>query len=250
VNILLQILFRGIAIYFITLVVIRVMGKREIGQLSIFDFAIILVIADILVSGLEDLESPFYYYILPIVALAIIQKIIAFLMLKIPMLREAFEGKDSLIIDDGKLDLKEMKKQNYNVDDLLTQLRLKNIRSLSELKYVILETNGEISVFKHSDFENNEESKKDEKDQSNTDSQNVSLVKGSGGSESTVSSSNEIYPFPLIVSGKVKRDNLDTLSLTEKWLEKQAKKKGKTIKDIMYGNYENGKLFIMPTKNS
>src|SRR5690554_3416041 len=196
------------------------MGKREIGQLSIFDFAIILVIADILVSGLEDLESPFYYYILPIVALAIIQKIIAFLMLKIPMLREAFEGKDSLIIDDGKLKIKEMKKQNYNVDDLLTQLRLKNIRSLSEVKYVILETNGEISIFKHSDFNNKSKKSKNEDDTSQTKSQNVNLMDGPGGSESTISHQNEIYPFPLIVSGKIDKENLQTLSLSEKWLKK------------------------------
>lgn len=244
---MLSILLKGVAIYFIVLIVIRFMGKREIGQLSIFDFAILLVIADLLVVGMEDKDNPFYFYIFPIAALAIIQKLIAFIMLKVPALRIAFEGKDSLIIDDGKLNIKVMKKQNYNVDDLITQLRLKNIRSLSEVKYVILETNGEISVYKHSDFEKKQ---KGTDDKANIKSHQINILGSIGGSESKEKEKDNIYPFPLIVSGRIIRENLDTLQIEEKWLRKEVEKKGKTIKDIMFANYENGKLFIAETKDT
>ncbi len=76
------------------------------------------------------------------------------MLLKIPGLRDFFDGKESVIIIDGKVNIKEMRKQNYNFNDLVVQLRLKNIRSLSEVRYLILETNGEISVFKYDEFNN------------------------------------------------------------------------------------------------
>jgi len=218
---MLPILLKGIVIYFVVLIVIRFMGKREIGQLSIFDFAIILVIADLLVVGLEDKSTPFYYYILPIAALAIIQKIIAFLMLKVPPLRVAFEGKQSLIIDNGKLNIKEMKKQNYNVDDLITQLRLKNIRSISEVKYAILETNGEISVYKHKDFSSNQLNQ--DQDVSSTKSRNSNVTNNYSGSETKPKEAENIYPFPLIISGKIVKESLQILNLNQEWLEKQVR---------------------------
>lgn len=223
------------------------MGKREIGQLSIFDFAILLVIADLLVVGMEDDKFPFYYYIFPIAALAIIQKLIAFLTLKIPALRVAFEGKESLIIDNGKLNLKIMKQQNYNVDDLLTQLRLKNIRSISEVKYAILETNGEISIFKHSDFKGKQQKSRDS---TSVRARHLNVIATSSGSDSQEKEVADIFPFPLIVSGKIMRENLQLLSLSEKWLQEEVKKKGKKVPEIMYANYENGKLYIAETKNA
>ena len=204
--ILLKIILKCIIVYFLILVILKFMGKREIGQLSLFDFAIILIIADIMVIGIDNNEEPFYYYLIPIIILSIIQKLLAFILLKIPKLRNYVDGKQSIIIYDGKLNTKEMKKQNYNVDDLLVQLRLKGIASFSEVQYAILETNGTISVFKHEDHPKN--------------------------------------PFPVIISGELVQENIKLLSLKEEWIKEQLK--GKEIKDIMYANYENNNLYVIP----
>ena len=200
--------------YFLILILMKFMGKREIGQLSLFDFVVILLIADFVVVGMENNDTPFYIYIIGIFILGLIQKLLAKLMLKIPKLRSLFDGTDSIIVFDGKINLKEMAKQSYNFDDLISQLRLKNVRSLSEVQYVILEPNGKISVFK----------------------------KESNGMEK------EIFPFPLIVSGRVVEKNLKILNLSKSWLYEEIRKQGyESFQDIYYANYEDQSLFIVET---
>ena len=131
-----HILIKTALVYFFILIVLKIMGKREIGQLSLFDFVILLMIADVAVMGIDNEEIPFYFFLLAITILAVIQKTLSFVLLKIPWLRDFFDGKESVIIIDGKVNIKEMRKQNYNFNDLVVQLRLKNIRSLSEVRYL------------------------------------------------------------------------------------------------------------------
>lgn len=230
-----HILIKTTVIYFFILIVLKIMGKREIGQLSLFDFVILLLIADVAVMGIDNEEVPFYFFLLAISILAAIQKILSFILLKIPVLRDFFDGKESLIIIDGKVNIKEMRKQNYNFNDLVVQLRLKNIKSLSEVKYLILETNGEISVFKY--------------DEVSTPSSNVksknndSVIKNS---TKSITKEQEIYPFPVILSGKLCKDNIKLLNLDKKWILNKIKEKGyEELSDIYYANYENGDLFIL-----
>lgn len=192
------------------------MGKREIGQLSVFDFAVILIIADILAIGVEKNDQALYYYLVPIIAISLIQKILAFLMLKWAKLRYLIDGKQSNIIIDGVLQIKEMRKQNYNIDDLILQVRLNEVTSLSEIKYAILETNGQLSIYKKTDFQGN----------------------------------NKIYPFPIIISGKIQKDCLEILNLKETWVLNEVNRQGKNLKDIIYANFENNHLFIIETKDS
>lgn len=212
---LLSIIMKTVLIYFFVMIIIKFMGKREIGQLSVFDFAVILIIADILSIGVEK-NDPLYFYLLPIVAISVIQKLLAFLMLKVVKLRALIDGKQSNIIVNGVLQLQEMRKQNYNIDDLLVQVRLKDVRSLSEIKDAILETNGQISIFKKTDI--------------------------------TVDT--EIFPFPIIVSGKIQKENLALVNITEVWVKEEVEKSGKKLEDIIYANYEHQKLFIMETKDT
>lgn len=202
---LFEIILKVIFVYFLILFVLRMMGKREIGQVSLFDFAILLVIADILVTGIDEDYTMLLNYSISIIVLAIIQKVLSYIILKSKRLRNFVDGKESVIIYDGVVNTKEMKKQNYNFDDLITQVRLNNISSLSEIKYLILESNGNISIYKYSD--------------------------------------NPINPLPLIVSGRIETKNLSYHNVSEKWI---IKKIGDTlIKDIMYANIVDGKLFFV-----
>lgn len=238
-----MIIVKIIAIYFIILLIMKFMGKREIGQLSLFDFIVILIIADISVTGLQK-DGEFFIYILGVLALGVIQKFLAFISLRFSSVRVFFDGKQSLIIIDGKLNLKEMRKQNYNIDDLIIQMRLKNIRSISEIRYLILESNGEISTFLFSEFKGNLSKSTPIK------SKTQNIVAGSNNAEAVNQneSPQEIYPFPVIISGKIINENLKILNLSEEFVLKQIKKKGfKDVSEIYYANYENGGLFIAET---
>ena len=138
--------------YLILIVLMKFMGKREIGQLSLFDLLILLTIVDIMVVGIENYETNYLYSVVPMVFMAIIQKIVALISLKKVKFRELMDGKVSIIIENGKINIKEMKKNGYNMDDLYCQLRGKDVVSPSEVAYGILETNGKLSVFLKKDY--------------------------------------------------------------------------------------------------
>lgn len=233
-----ELIWKTAAIYFIILVIMKIMGPREIGQLSLFDFVVLLLIADISAITI-DKENDFFLYLIPIVVLVVIQKVLAYAALKIKPLRDIFDGSEKLIINDGKLCIKEMKKNFYNVDDLLTQVRLKNVKSLSQIRYLILETNGEISIFLHQE---------DQKPNTYIRSKTIG-VNGTTTGSSTINNTYDLKSiFPIITSGKVNFNYLKLIGKDEKWLKNQINKQGfKEYKEIYYASFENDKLFIIDT---
>lgn len=196
--------------FFLLIISMKLMGKREIGQLSIFDFTIVLSIADIMIIGIENYQENVWFFIVPMAIIVMLQKVIAYLCLKSPWFREKIDGKERIIISKGKVLESEMKKERYNMSDLYSQLREKNIREIGEVEYAILETNGHLSVFT---FEEN---------------------------------TDKIFPLPLIISGKVQNENLKLIDKTEKWLNKELSKMGiEDYKEIYGVSYINGKLKIV-----
>lgn len=197
-NEILTILFRTLICFILLIVSMKIMGKREIGQLSLFDFLIILIIADVIIIGIENYSKSVLIFLIPLFILVFSQKIIAIIDLKVPKIRKAFDGKEELIIIKGKLNIEAMKKEKYNMSDLYSQLREKSIRSLDEVEYAVLETNGNLSVF--------------------TYKENIN-----------------VFPLPIIVSGEIEEENLKYINKSKKWVTEQLKKQGiKNIKDI-YG---------------
>lgn len=208
---LIKILFKIIIVYILVMILLKLMGKREIGQVSLFDFAIILIISDILVIGVEQDFKLFSFYIIGVIFLALLQLLISFIILKNRNIRSLFDGKESVIIYDGNINIKEMKKQRYNMDDLIIQIRLNGISSISEIKYLIIENNGKVSIYLKKD--------------------------------------NPINPLPLIVSGQIEHNNLRLLKLSEKWLKDKLETRNILIKDVYYANYEENDLFVISSKD-
>ena len=132
---------RTIIGFTLLLIATKLMGKREIGQLSVFDFLIVLSVADIMIIGIENFDESMLLFIIPMV------KIIALIGLKSPWVRDKMDGKESLIIKKGKIQIDAMKKEKYNMNDLYTQLREKDVKSIDEVEYAILENNGRLSVY-------------------------------------------------------------------------------------------------------
>lgn len=200
------IIFRTLFFYFFIVFVYRIMGKREVGQLGIIDLIVSVLIAELVAISLDNTKDSIFMAIIPIILLVLCQIGMALLSLNKKSIREMFDGKPSVIINNGKIQIKEMVKQRYNLDDLLTQLREENFKSISEVDYAILETSGKLSVFKK------ENSKK------------------------------ITFPLPLIVEGKIEYDNLKLLNKDTNWLINNIKT---DISNIFYGFYKENSIYII-----
>ncbi len=210
----LTIVFRTLLFYVLILIIFRLMGKREIGELSILDLVVFIMIGELAVVAIERPNVRVTHAIVPMVLLMFIQIILAIVSLKSKKFRDLVEGKPSIIINRGKIDETAMRKQRYNFDDLMTQLREKNIRSIADVEFAILESSGSLSV----------------------------IEKLKNGDEQSF---NGDITVPLIVDGSIEEGNLQRINKTNLWLRQELKKKGyRDIKKISFCSYENGKFFI------
>lgn len=199
--------------YILITLVYRFMGKREIGELSIMDLIVSIFIAELAAISIDNYKENIFLSIIPMFVLVIIQILVAKISLKSEKTRNIIDGEPSVIINRGKVNFKEMLNQRYNLDDLLTQLREKSIKSIEEVDYAILETSGRLSVFK----------KEDDKFGS--------------------------YPLPVILDGKIQEDTLLQIKKSKTWLEKQLEDKNYILEDIFYGFYRNKELFLIKREN-
>lgn len=205
-NDILIIIIRTIVLYWLILAILRLMGKREVGELSIFDLVVFLLIAEVAAFALDDPSSNFFHAVIPMIILLIIQITVSYFSLKSKKFRDVMEGKPSIIMKDGIIIEKEMRKQRYNLDDLLQQLREQQIGSIQSVSYAFLEPSGNLSVFKKE---------------------------------------GEQYVFPLIIDGDIQEGHLQRIGKDEKWLREELQKKLiEDEKRIFYCCYENDCLYI------
>lgn len=210
-NDVIVVLFRTLLFYLIITFVYRIMGKREIGELSIMDLIVSILIAELAAMSIDKHESSLLIAVVPIVVLVIMQIIIAKISLKNSKFRNMVDGEVSVIINRGKINFEEMLKQRYNLDDLLTQLREEKIKSIEQVDYAVLETNGRLSIFEKGDDSN--------------------------------------YPLPLILDGVLDEETLIQIGKTKDWVEKKLKDNNSEIKDIFYAFYRNDNLFLIKSKS-
>ena len=137
---MLLIFLRAIVLYILVLLVMRCMGKREIGQLQPFELAISIMIADLATIPMSELGTPIFYGVVPILALLLMHLLITFINLKSIKFREFICGKPSILIYRGKIDESVMKKENFTINELQERLRGNNIFDLGDVEYAILET--------------------------------------------------------------------------------------------------------------
>ncbi|MGZ0042553.1 YetF domain-containing protein [Paenibacillus ottowii] len=242
-------IFRTLLMYFIVYLVMRLMGKREIGKLSVFDLVISIMIAEIAVFSLEDIKRPLYEGLIPLGVLLVLQVGISYFSLKSRRLRLLFDGKPSVLYSNGQLYKDEMKKQRYNLDDLMLQLREQNIESLDEVEYVILETTGKLTVISKENYDKakHEKNKQDERENELINKEQQ---------ENKVHPSPQIggkfryegLPIPLIMDGKVLDRNLERMDMNRFWLKNQIQAKGhKDFKDVFLCSVNHrGDVYITP----
>lgn len=143
---MLIILIRTIILYFVVLFVIRVMGKAELSRMDPFEVIILFMIAELAAIPIESLDIPLINGVAAILTLLFLEVCISFLSIKSQKINDLLNGKPSVLIEHGNLNVIELKKQRITLDDLMEQLRLKNYPSLTDVDYAVLEANGELSV--------------------------------------------------------------------------------------------------------
>ncbi len=202
------VMLRTVFFYFFIFIIYRIMGKREVGQLSIIDLILSLLIAELTVISIENYDKSLLYSLIPIIILVLLQCILSYFSLKKPKFRIFLDGNPSVIIKNGKINYSEMLKQRYNLDDLLVQLRDKGYRSIEEVEYAILESNGTLSVFPY----NNEKSP---------------------------------LPLPIILDGDIQEDTIKHLKKDKKWVYNFLDKKNIKIEDVFFAFYKDKNIFII-----
>lgn len=141
------IVVRTLILYTLVVVALRVMGKREIAQLQPFELVVLLMIADLAVIPSENMGIPLLNGIIPILVLLAANLTLAWITLKSEKARDIICGTPSILIRQGKIVEEELKKNCYNLTDLLEELRIKNVPNIADVEYAVLENNGELSVF-------------------------------------------------------------------------------------------------------
>ena len=193
---------RSILLYIIVLIVMRLMGKREIGQLQPFELAISIMIADLASTPMADAGIPITNGIIPILALLVMHLVISMINIKSIKARAILCGKPSILIYRGRIDEKMLKKERFTVNELEERLRGNNVVNIGDVEYAILETSGQITVIQ-----------KPEK-------KNVTVE------DLNLKPEYEGMAYDLVMDGKVMYENLKILKKDYDWLKKQVSKFG------------------------
>ena len=212
--------FRSILIYIFVLIVMRLMGKREIGQLQPFELAIAIMIADLASIPMTDSGIPITNGIISILGLLLMHLVISFLNVKSIKAREIICGKPTILIYRGKIDEKALKKERFTINELEERLRGNNIYNLGDVEYAILETSGQVTVIQ-----------KPEK--RNTIPEDFNIIPDYEG-----------IPYDLVVDGKIMEKNLQAIGKNYQWLKKQVEKFNMKLEEALIVTYDaKGQIF-------
>ncbi|MGB3259408.1 DUF421 domain-containing protein [Paenisporosarcina sp.] len=203
---LIVVAWRTIFLYLLILFIFRIMGKREVGELSLMDLVIFVMIAEVASFAIDNPQRQLFESILPMILLLLIQLGTSYWSLKSKKIRDLIDGDPSVIIRNGEIIESEMRKQRYNLDDLFQQLREQQIGSIQDVSYAFLEPSGNLSVFKND---------------------------------------GDHPVLPLIVDGDVQESHLDLIQQDKEWLLDELKKIHiYDPRTVFYCSYEREKLYV------
>lgn len=201
----LNMIFKTVILYAFIILVYRIMGKKEVGKLSIVDLIVSILIAELAAISIESSDRSIFTSLVPIAVLVIIQVVLGYVSLKNFKIRKFIDGDPKVIIKDGKVNFKEMTHLRYTLDDLISQLREQEVKSIEEVDYAVLENNGKLSVFKNCND----------------------------------------YPLPIIVDGNIDYKVLKDMKKDVKWIYNILEEQGLSLNDVFYAFYSKKKTFII-----
>ncbi len=193
---------RSIVLYVIILIVMRLMGKREIGQLQPFELVIAIMIADLASIPMTEVGIPIQNGIIPILGLLVMHLIISIINMKSIKLREIISGRPTILIYRGKINEKALRRERFTINELEERLRGNNISSLGDVEYAILETSGGLSVIPKPN------------------------KRATIPEDFDIQPDYEGIPYDLVIDGIIMKENLKTIGKSENWLKKEVSKFG------------------------
>ena len=205
---MLIVLFRAVILYIVIVFCMRLMGKKQIGQLQPSELVVTILLSNIATLPIEDINIPVLMGLVPIVAIVSLDVFFSYLSLSSKSFRRMICGSPKIIIANGRLDQKLLKQLRFTVDDLFESLRAQQVFDISQVQLAIVETTGQISVYV----------KRSEGSVTPTD-MNISV--------------NDADPPQLIVDdGEVLENSLSLCGVDRKWLEKTLKKESCTLEEV------------------
>ena len=194
------VLIRTLILYILVLLTMRIMGKKQIGQLEPFELTLAIMISELASLPMQDTGIPLINGIIPIITLLLLEVIIAWIQLKSEKTRSIFTGKPSIIINNGKIEIEELRNQKLNLNDLLEELRLQGYFDIDDIEFAILETSGQISVLPK-----------------------INTIPATK-EDMKIKTKENTLPITLILDGKINYKNLEVINKTSKWLYDELKK--------------------------
>ncbi|WP_195430046.1 DUF421 domain-containing protein [Clostridium sp. D46t1_190503_E9] len=215
------VLIRTIFLYALVILVVRLMGKRQIGELQPYEFVITIMISDLAALPMQDTRLPLILGVIPIITLLFIKTVLSLIQLKSQKARKILEGEPCILINRGKINFETLKKQQINLDELMEEIRLAGYFDLSEIEFGILENNGQMSFLT-----------------SNKSSDGIS-------SSQNTSSSEPRLPIIYVLDGRINRNALTSGNKTDEWIQNELKKhKVNSIKDVLIAMTDTKGKFI------
>jgi uncharacterized membrane protein YcaP (DUF421 family) len=193
------VMIRTMILYFIVVITMRIMGKRQIGEMQPFELVIAIMVSELASLPMQDTRIPLVHGVIPIITLLFLQTVISMAELKSEAARTIFSGKPSIIIKDGRIDIKQLKYDRFNVNDLFEELRLQGYYDIENIQYAILETSGQLSVIPKTELE---------------PATKLDL---------NIKTTQDKIPVTLILDGKVNQHNLKIIEKNNSWLQNQLK---------------------------
>lgn len=199
---MLTVLVRGAALVCVAVVSVRLMGKRQVGQLQPFELVIAIMIADLAATPMESVDVPLWRGVVPMISLIVLHQLFTLLSLKSQRMRAFFSGRPTVVIRNGRIDLKALQKLCFNLNDLLEELRTGGILSPTEVGTAIMETSGKLSVFPSG------------------------AHRPLTPRDMDISTGYEGVPLTLVMDGRLEKDNLPLSGRDETWLMERLKELG------------------------
>lgn len=218
-------ILRTIIMYIFGVGALRIMGKRQIGELEASELVVTIIISEIAAMPITDIGVPLIPCIIAILILMIMEILLSFSAFKSPLIRAVLYGKPSTFYKDGSFNQKEMLKQRFNVADIMEELRGNGICSLSDVEFIVMETNGKVSVIQKQDKSYVTPNMLDIK----TEPVRMSYI--------------------IIDNGTLIKSCLKHLGLNDQWLKsKLAEHKISAVKDVFYMTFEqhSGSVVVIP----
>jgi uncharacterized membrane protein YcaP (DUF421 family) len=221
---MLVVFVRALVLYIIVVIVMRIMGKRQIGQLQPFELAIAIMISELAAVPMQNTGIPLVNGIIPILTLVVAQLLMSFLSIKSIRARAIICGKPTILIERGQILESALRKELYTLNDLLEQLRINNIPNVSDVEYAILETNGQLSIIPKS--------------------QKRPLTP----EDMSIKTKYDGLPIDVIIDGCVLERNLEIAGKSRRWLSDELAKRQYDSPDAIFYAcvVPDGSLYLQP----